>query len=85
VLTVWVPFDAKVSVNGMETRSTGSQRQFISYGLKPGFSYKYVVKAQVIRNGQTQEDTQTVTLTAGQITSVAFGFNSAPQQVAAAQ
>jgi hypothetical protein len=30
-----------------------------------------------------QEDTQTVTLTAGQITAVAFGFNAAPQQMAA--
>jgi hypothetical protein len=36
----------------------------------------------VIRNGQVQEDTQKVTLTAGQISAVAFGFNAAPQQVA---
>jgi uncharacterized protein (TIGR03000 family) len=85
MLTVWVPYDAKVTVNGLETRSSGSRRQFVSYGLKPGFSYKYVVVAQVVRDGQVQEDSRTVTLTAGQITSVAFGFNtSAPQQVASA-
>jgi uncharacterized protein (TIGR03000 family) len=83
-LTVWVPFDAKVTVNGRETSSTGSRRQFISYGLKPGFSYKYVVQAEVVRNGQTQTDTRDVTLTPGQITSVAFGFNAtSSQQVAA--
>ena len=75
-LTVWVPYGAKVTVNGLETRSTGSRRQFVSYGLKPGFSYKYVVRAEVVRNGQMQEDTRTVTLTAGQITAVAFGFNT---------
>ncbi|MCE5301942.1 MAG: TIGR03000 domain-containing protein [Planctomycetaceae bacterium] len=83
VLTVWVPYDAKVTINGLQTRSTGSRRQFVSYGLKPGFSYKYVVRAQVVRNGQLQEDTRTVTLTAGEITAVAFGFNATSQQVAA--
>ena len=86
VLTVWVPYDAKVTVNGLETRSTGSKRQFVSFGLKPGLSYKYVVLAQVVRDGQLVEDTRTVTLTAGQITAVAFGFNTeASQQVAMAQ
>ena len=78
-LTVWVPYDAKVTINGRETRSTGSRRQFYSSGLQPGLNYTYVVRAQVIRNGQVQEDTQKVTLTAGQITAVAFGFNAAPQ------
>ena len=85
VLTVWVPYDAKVTVNGRETKSVGSRRQYVSYGLKPGLSYKYVVKAEVVRDGQTVEDTRTVTLTAGQITAVAFGFNLAPaEQVATA-
>jgi uncharacterized protein (TIGR03000 family) len=65
------------------TKSTGSRRQFVSYGLKAGLSYKYVVKAEVVRDGQTVEDTRTVTLTAGQISSVAFGFNVTPaEQVA---
>jgi uncharacterized protein (TIGR03000 family) len=83
ILTVWVPFDAKVTVNGLETQSTGSHRQFVSYGLKPGFSYKYDVRAQVVRNGKVQEDARTVTMTAGEITAVAFGFNATSQQVAA--
>ena len=83
ILTVWVPYNAKVTINGRETRSTGSRREFVSYGLTPGLSYKYVVHAEVVRNGQTLEDTQTVTLTAGQIEAVAFGFNTAPtEQVA---
>jgi uncharacterized protein (TIGR03000 family) len=84
-LTVWVPYDAKVTVNGLETRSTGSRRQFVSYGLKSGLTYKYEVKAQIVRNGQVLEDTRTVMLTAGDINAVAFGFNTPGQQVASAQ
>lgn len=83
VLTVWVPYDAKVTVNGIATKSTGSRRQFVSYGLQPGLSYKYVVKAEVVRDGQNVVDTRTVNLTAGDITAVAFGFNLvAPEQMA---
>lgn len=85
ILTVWVPYDAKVTVNGLATKSTGSRRQFVSYGLKSGLSYKYVVKAQVVRDGKTVEDTQTVVLTAGQVQAIAFGFNAPAEQVAAAQ
>ena len=81
-LTVLVPSDAKVIINGLETRSTGSRRQFYSLGLKPGLTYAYVVRAEVIRNGQVQEDTQSVRLTVGQSTAVAFRFNATPQQVA---
>ena len=84
ILTVWVPYDAKVTINGLETRSTGSRREFVSYGLKPGLSYKYDVHAQVLREGKLLEETRTVTLTAGQIEAVAFGFNIQPgEQVAA--
>jgi uncharacterized protein (TIGR03000 family) len=82
-LTISVPSDAKVTINDRETRSTGSQRQYVSYGLTPGLVYTYVVRAQVVRNGQVQEDTKTVTLTAGQVNSVAFGFDVSPQQVVA--
>ena len=84
VLTVWVPYNAKVTINGLKTTSIGSRRQFISHGLKSGFSYTYVVKAELIRDGQLLEDTRTVTLTAGKITAVVFGFNVTPvEQVAA--
>ena len=83
IVTVWVPYDAKVTINGLATHSTGSRREFVSYGLKPGLTYKYVVHAQVARNGKLLEDTQTVTLTAGQTTAVAFGFNTqSTEQVA---
>ncbi len=75
LLTVWVPYNAKVTVNGLATRSTGSRRVFVSHGLKPGYSYKYDVHAEVVRNGQIQEENQTVVLAVGQKESVAFDFN----------
>ena len=84
ILTVSVPDDAKVSINGLLTKSTGSRRQFLSVGLMPGRTYNYVVKVQVVRNGQMQEDTRTVTLTTGQVTAVAFGFNVTAESVASA-
>jgi uncharacterized protein (TIGR03000 family) len=80
LLTVWVPYNAKVTVNGLETRSTGSKRQFVSYGLKPGFSYKYEIRAEVLRDGQLETETRSVVLTPGERASVAFRFNPKPQE-----
>jgi uncharacterized protein (TIGR03000 family) len=73
ILTVCVPFDAKVTINGMPTKSTGSRRQFVSYDLKEGFSYKYEVKAEVVRDGKIVEDTKSVVLTAGSTNTLPFG------------
>ncbi len=75
LLTIYVPYDAKVTVNGYETVSKGSRRQYVSHGLKSGLAYKYEIRAEVLRDGRPAIETQTVTLTAGDHTSVAFGFN----------
>jgi uncharacterized protein (TIGR03000 family) len=78
LLTIYVPYDAEVRINGLLTRSQGSRREYVSYGLKPGYRYKYEVEAQIVRNGEVIRDTQTVVLTAGGMESVAFGFNRIP-------
>jgi uncharacterized protein (TIGR03000 family) len=83
LLTIWVPAEAKVTINGLATRSTGSKRQYVSFGLKPGFSYKYEVRAQIVRDGQLVEEARTVSLTAGQRSAVAFGFNKPAESVVA--
>jgi uncharacterized protein (TIGR03000 family) len=75
ILTIWVPNEAKVTINGMLTKSTGSKRHFVSYGLQSGYTYKYVVKAEVVREGKLVTEEQTVSLTAGERGGVAFGFN----------
>jgi uncharacterized protein (TIGR03000 family) len=75
LLTIYVPADAKVTVNGYETKSIGSRRQYVSYGLRTGLSYKYEIKAEIVRDGQLHDDVKTVVITAGSRNTVAFGFN----------
>jgi uncharacterized protein (TIGR03000 family) len=75
MVSIWVPDGAKVFVNGYETKSTGNLRQYISYGLKPGFTYNYEVRAVITRDGQEVEEIHTAKLTAGQRTAVAFSFS----------
>ena len=65
VLTVWVPYEAKVTINGLLTKSTGSKRHFVSYGLRPGYTYKYEVKAEIVREGKIVTEKHTISLTAG--------------------
>jgi uncharacterized protein (TIGR03000 family) len=84
ILTVWVPYEAKVTINGMLTKSTGSKRRFVSYGLRPGYTYKYEVKAEIVREGKIQTETQTVSITAGDRGGVAFGFNIPAENLASA-
>ncbi len=86
LLTVYVPYEAKITINGLPTQSTGSRRQYASFGLQPGMSYKYDVHVEIVREGKIVEEDKTVTLTAGQQDALAFGFNVKPGEgVASAQ
>lgn len=75
LLTVYVPYDAKVFINGLQTRSQGSRRQYVSYGLLPGYRYKYEIRVEIVREGKILEESKVVYLTAGAKEAVAFGFN----------
>lgn len=72
MLTVSVPEDAKVYVNGLETKSTGALRRYVSRGLDAGSKYTYEVRAEVTRDGEPVVETKTVDVSAGQSSSVAF-------------
>jgi len=63
ILTVAVPEDAVVTVNGLPTKSAGPIRQFMSNGLEAGYVYKYVV--EVSYPGVAESETRTVRLRAG--------------------
>jgi uncharacterized protein (TIGR03000 family) len=76
LLTVNVPKDAKIFVNGQATSSTGEVRQYVSRDLKDGFSYTYEVRAEVVRDGKTIEETKTIDLRAGANNALAFTFDS---------
>jgi uncharacterized protein (TIGR02246 family) len=61
VLTVWVPADARVQLNGTDTTSTGAERRYKSPPVAVGQSYIYTVR--VVANGKTV--TRDVKLTPG--------------------
>jgi uncharacterized protein (TIGR03000 family) len=69
-LTVTLPADAQLRVDGQRTSSTSSRRVFVSPPLQPGRSYSYTLEAQVVRNGQTLSVSREVPVRAGQQTAV---------------
>jgi len=85
LLTIAVPQDAQVYVNGMLTKTPGAQRQYVSYGLQPGYSYTYEVQAVVIRNGQRLSDTQVVRIRVGDAHDLAFDFAARADEVIASR
>ena len=75
LLTVSVPADARVYVNGKATSSTGSFRQYISPSLSQGGAYTYEVRVEATRVGQVVGQTQTVQLRAGETQNLAFNLD----------
>jgi uncharacterized protein (TIGR03000 family) len=71
-LKVNVPADALVYVNGILTKSTGTDRTYVSRGLLAGMKYTYEVRAEAIRDGAKIEETKVVALKAGETIAVAF-------------
>jgi uncharacterized protein (TIGR03000 family) len=69
-----VPKDAIVLINGRRTAKTGIHRDFMSVGLTDGFSYKYVVCAQLSRDGRIFEDAREVILRATDRKHVTFSL-----------
>lgn len=77
ILTVQVPANAEVTVNGLTTTSAGELRRYVSHGLKPGQSYRYEVRATVERDGKPVQLVKTAVLRAGQVASLGFDFDDA--------
>lgn len=78
LLTVHVPYHAKVTLNGLETQGKGSQRRYVACGLTPGLSYEYVIEAQVVREGKVLKNCKTVVVSAGVDGTAVFAFAPAP-------
>lgn len=75
-LTVNVPQDARIYVNGVKTKSVGSERSYISRGLQAGMNYTYQVRAELERDGKLVEETKTVSMQAGRTARVAFSLEA---------
>jgi uncharacterized protein (TIGR03000 family) len=71
-LTVEVPNDAVVTVNGHSTKSVGGVRQFMSRGLKDGHVYTYVVKAVFNVGGIEKTESKSVKLRVGDVQRIEF-------------
>jgi uncharacterized protein (TIGR03000 family) len=71
-LTVRVPAEAQIWIDGTTTTSTGPVRQFESPPLTPGSRYSYDIKASWNENGHEVTQTQHVEVTAGAHINVAF-------------
>lgn len=80
-LSVNVPADARVFVNGQATTSVGTQRTYVSRGLTPGTAYDYRVRVETTVDGEARSETKLVKLQAGQNLQVGFDFQAATEAV----
>ena len=75
-LTVALPKEAKVYVNGRLTQTPGDVREYVSRGLAYGVPFTYELRAEVEVDGQTKVQTMTVDLLAGQNKDISFDFET---------
>jgi len=71
-LTVDVPMNAKLFVNGNPTKATGTLRQFVSKDLNPSEAYRFEVQAVYEVDGKEVNQTKTVIAKAGSAESLVF-------------
>jgi len=69
---VTLPADAKLSIDGHPTKSTWSERLFVSPPLEPGKDFHYTLKAQFIRGKMTITVEETIVVRAGRETTVSL-------------
>lgn len=72
-ISVQVPADAEIWVEGQRTRETGSVRNFVSPPLTPGRDYSYDIRARWNANGREHNVTKHVDVRAGSQVTVDFG------------
>jgi uncharacterized protein (TIGR03000 family) len=71
-ITVRVPANTDVWVNGVKMNSTGLVREYQSPPLTPGKGYHYEVRVRWEANGQTVTQTKSVPIAAGAHVTVSF-------------
>jgi uncharacterized protein (TIGR03000 family) len=81
-IIVMLPADARLTVDGMATRSTSTMRTFATPTLQPGVAYHYTLMAEITRNGQTMRTERLVPVRAGQTSRVTMEFAAPTQRVA---
>lgn len=79
VITLMVPEDSKVFVNGKPTKATGGVRNFVARRLVPGKSYPFEVKVVWNQDGREQTRTEYLTAVAGDRRELAVDFTKEPE------
>jgi len=72
-IVITVPANARLTVDGTETKSTSERRVFVTPALEQG-EYAYTLQAQIDRDGQTVTETRLVTVRPGQTSTATFEF-----------
>ncbi len=71
-VVVSLPADAKLTANGQLTKTLSAKRVFATPELEAGKTYSYTFKMELVKDGQTIEQTQKVVVRAGEETKVNF-------------
>jgi uncharacterized protein (TIGR03000 family) len=71
-LVVSLPADARLTINGTATQSTGATRRFITPALAPNSEYYYLIRAEFTQDQRNVEQTRRVTFRPGQEVQVTF-------------
>jgi uncharacterized protein (TIGR03000 family) len=73
-LTVSLPAEAKLFIDGQATTTTSNSRKFVSPDLEQGKEYVYTLRAEVVRDGKNVSLTKEVTVRAGETFQTSFEF-----------
>jgi uncharacterized protein (TIGR03000 family) len=73
-ILVSLPANATLTVDGTATTGNSNSRLLVSPNLNQGVEYTYTLQAQVVRDGQTLQQTQRVAVRAGEQSRVNFEF-----------
>jgi uncharacterized protein (TIGR03000 family) len=75
-VVVRLPADARLTIDGDATVSTGGTRRFVSPPLESGRTYHYTLESEVIRDGQKLTVMRQVAVRAGQDSEVQLNPSS---------
>jgi uncharacterized protein (TIGR03000 family) len=73
-IVINLPADARLFVDGNATTSTSERRTLMTPNLEFGSDYVYTMVAEVVRDGRTVSQRQTVNVRGGETVNVQFNF-----------
>jgi uncharacterized protein (TIGR03000 family) len=72
ILIVELPANAKLFIDGMPVKVTAGAQSFHTPALEPGQLYYYMVRIEIIRDGQPISETRRIIVQAGQVARADF-------------